>query len=92
MSERGVKKKLVGVVVRKNMLKTAMVAVGRLTKHKTYGKFVRSQMNYMAHDPQDRCKVGDKVKIIETRPISRKKRWQILEIIEGPKGSLEQRK
>ena len=83
MSDRGVRKKLIGVVVGKKMLKTAMVLVSRLTKHNTYGKFVKSQTKYMAHDPQDRCKVGDKVKIVETKPISKMKRWQILEIIES---------
>ena len=83
MSERGVRKKLIGVVVGKNMMKTAMVLVSRLTRHHTYGKYVKRHSKYMAHDPQDRCTVGDKVKIIESRPISRKKRWQILEIIEG---------
>lgn len=83
MTERGVKKKLVGVVISKNMVKTAMVLVSRLAKHKTYGKYVRSQKKYMVHDPKERCNVGDKVRIVEIRPISKMKRWQVLDIIES---------
>ena len=81
MSERGVRKKLIGVVINKNMIKTAVVLVSRLKKHKTYGKYMRSQTKYLVHDPKERCQVGDKVKIIETRPISKRKRWQVLEVI-----------
>lgn len=83
MSERGVRKKLVGVVINKNMIRTAVVLVSRLKKHKTYGKYLRSQIKYLVDDPKDRCQVGDKVKIIETRPISKRKRWQVLEVIES---------
>ena len=83
MSERGVRKKLIGVVINKNMIRTAVVLVSRLTKHKTYGKYMRSQTKYLVHDPKDRCQVGDKVKIIETRPISKMKRWQVFEVIES---------
>lgn len=82
MAERGVRKKLTGIVVSKQTDKTAMVLVSRLKKHKTYGKYMRRHTKYMVHDPQDRCNVGQKVKIIETRPISKKKRWQLLGIIE----------
>ena len=52
-----------------------------MTKHRTYMKYVRRQKKYMAHDPQNRCQVGDVVKIIESRPNSKNKRWQLLEII-----------
>ena len=83
MSKRGVRKKLIGVVINKNMISTAVVLVSRLKKHKTYGKYMRSQIKYLVHDPKDRCQVGDKVKIIETRPISKRKRWQVLEVIES---------
>ena len=82
MAERGVKKILTGVVVKNKMDKTAVVLVNRLKKHMTYKKYVKSQAKYLSHDPQNRCNVGDKVRIIESRPISKKKRWQILEIIE----------
>jgi small subunit ribosomal protein S17 len=82
MRERGVRKKLNGVVIRTAMEKTTVVRVNRLKKHKMYTKFIRSYSQYLVHDPLDKCQVGDKVKIIESRPISKRKRWQLLEIIE----------
>ncbi len=81
MVERGVRKKMTGVVIGNKMDKTAMVLVSRLTRHRTYMKYVRIQKKYMAHDPQNRCQVGDRVKIIESRPISKNKKWQVLDII-----------
>lgn len=83
MTGRGVRKKVIGVVVGSKMDKTAVVLVSQLKKHRTYGKYVKSQTKYMAHDPQNRCQLGDRVKIIETRPLSRRKRWQIMEVIEA---------
>jgi small subunit ribosomal protein S17 len=83
MTQRGVRKKLVGVVVSNRMDKTAAVLVNRLKKHRTYKKYIRSQTRYMVHDPANRCMVGDRVRIIETRPISKKKRWQVLEVLES---------
>lgn len=82
MTERGVKKILTGIVIKNRMDKTAVVLVNRLKKDITYKKYVKSQAKYLSHDPQNRCQVGDKVKIIESRPISKKKRWQILDIVE----------
>lgn len=82
MTQRGVKKKLTGIVVGNKMDKTAAVLVSRLKKHKIYKKYVRRQAKYLVHDPQNICLVGDRVRIIETRPISKKKRWQVLEILE----------
>jgi small subunit ribosomal protein S17 len=82
MSERGIRKKLSGIVVGEKMDKTAMVLVSRLKKHRTYGKYYREQKKYMAHDPNNRCRVGDKVSIIESKPISKHKRWQVIEIHE----------
>jgi small subunit ribosomal protein S17 len=81
-SGRGVRKQLTGVVVGTGMDKTAVVLVNRLTKHPTYKKYVRSRKKYMAHDPENRCHAGDKVRIIESRPISKRKRWQVQDIIE----------
>lgn len=81
-SGRGVRKQLTGVVVGTGMDKTAVVLVNRLTKHSAYKKFIRSRKKYMAHDPESRCNVGDKVRIIESRPISKRKRWQVQGIIE----------
>jgi small subunit ribosomal protein S17 len=82
MSERGVRKKLIGVVIGHKMDKTAVVSVGRLKKHKAYMKYFTVQKKYMVHDPHNQCQVGDKVKIIESRPISKIKKWVILDILE----------
>ena len=88
MTGRGVRKKLIGVVIEDKMDKTAVVKVSRLKKHKTYNKYIRSRTKYMTHDPHNSCKVGDTVKIIESRPISKRKRWQLIEIIQ--KGTAEE--
>ena len=82
MTGRGVRKQLAGVVTSCKMDKTAVVLVSRLKKHKTYKKYFRSQTKYTVHDPHNSCQLGDKVKIIETRPISKRKRWQVISIIE----------
>ncbi len=81
MLERGVQKKLVGTVVGNRMDKSVMVLVERLTKHKIYKKYVKRRSKYMVHDPKNMCDVGDKVRIVETRPISKRKRWRVLDII-----------
>ena len=81
MTERGSRKSLAGTVVSNRMEKTALILVERLTKHRTYGKYIRRRSKYMAHDPQNSCRIGDKVKIVESRPISKRKRWQVAEII-----------
>ena len=81
MTERGAQKSMAGTVVSNKMDKTALVLVERLTKHKTYGKYIRRRSKYMAHDPQNQCRIGDKVRIIESRPISKRKRWQVMEIL-----------
>ena len=78
MAERGLRKKLVGTVVNNQTDKTALVLVERLTKHRTYNKYVRRRKKYMAHDPQNMCQIGDKVKIIESRPLSKRKRWNVI--------------
>ncbi len=81
MAERGLRKSLAGIVVSNKMEKTALVLVERLTKHRTYGKYIRRRSKYMAHDPQNNCRIGDKVRITETRPISKRKRWQVMEVL-----------
>jgi small subunit ribosomal protein S17 len=83
MTQRGVRKRLVGVVVGNRMDKTAAVLGNRLKQHRTYKKYMRSQTKYLVHDPENKCMVGDRVRIIETRPISKKKRWQVLEVVES---------
>lgn len=87
MAERGKKRNLVGTVVSDRAEKTVSVLVERLTKHSVYKKFIRKRSKYLAHDPQNSCAVGDKVRIVETRPISKRKRWSVAEIIE--KGNVE---
>ncbi|MBC8417598.1 MAG: 30S ribosomal protein S17 [Proteobacteria bacterium] len=82
MGERGQRKRLVGTVIGNRMNKTAVVLVERLTKHATYNKYVRRRAKYMAHDAGNICGIGDKVRIIECRPLSKRKRWQIADIIE----------
>jgi small subunit ribosomal protein S17 len=87
MTERGSRKSLAGTVVSNKMEKTALILVERLTKHKIYGKYIRRHSKYMAHDPQNKCRIGDKVRIVESRPISKRKRWQVMEIL--TKGNIE---
>jgi len=87
MTEGGVRKRLIGTVVSDRMDKTALVLVNRLTQHPVYKKYIRKRSKYMAHDPLNRCRVGDKVQIIESRPLSKRKRWQVVGILE--KGNTE---
>lgn len=82
MAERGLRRKLVGTVVSNKMDKTAGVLVERLTQDKSYNKFIRRHAKYMAHDPKNMCQIGDKVRIVESRPLSKRKRWQVIEILE----------
>lgn len=82
MKERGVRKKLTGVVVGSKMDKTAVVLVDRLKKHSTYSKYIKRHSKYLAHDPKNMCQPGDRIRIVESRPISKSKRWQVIEIIE----------
>jgi small subunit ribosomal protein S17 len=82
MAERGLRRKLFGTVISDSMEKTVVVLVERLSKHRVYRKFVRRRAKYMAHDPRGVCRVGDKVQITESRPISRRKRWQVVSVIE----------
>jgi len=76
------KKILEGVVVSDKMDKTVVVKVERVFSHPLFGKTVRKSKKFMAHDEENKCQIGDKVKIIETRPLSRYKRWRVLEIME----------
>ncbi len=71
----------IGTVVGKKMKKTVTVAVERQVRHPLYKKIIKRRKTFLAHDEYEKCKVGDVVKIIETRPISKRKRWRVLEII-----------
>ncbi len=87
MSEqtRGYRKTRVGVVVSDKMDKTIVVAIKTKVKHPLYGKTVNRTNKLKAHDEENQAKVGDKVKIMETRPLSREKRWRLCEIVEVAK-------
>ena len=85
MSERTRRKTFIGKVVSNKMNKTISVAVERRLRHPLYGKLVKRTSKFMAHDEQNACKIGDKVKIMETRPISRNKRWRLVEVVEKVK-------
>jgi small subunit ribosomal protein S17 len=74
-----------GVVTSSKMDKTIVVRAERLVKHPVFHKYIRRYVKYKAHDEQNGCQVGDKVLIIESRPLSREKRWRMLEIVEKAK-------
>jgi len=84
-TERNLRKERVGVVVSNKMDKTIVVAEKRKVKHPIYGKFVNKTTKFHAHDEENTCNVGDLVKIMETRPLSKNKRWRLVEIIERVK-------
>ena len=81
-TKRGQRKRMMGLIVSDKMDKTVTVRVEGKTKHPTYKKYVVRSQKYKAHDADNACKVGDKVLIEETRPLSRDKRWRVKEIIE----------
>jgi small subunit ribosomal protein S17 len=83
--ERGIRKTRVGFVVSDKMDKTVVVAVERLVKHPLYKKYVKQTKKFKAHDEENTCNIGDKVKIMETRPLSKTKRWRVVEIVEKVK-------
>jgi small subunit ribosomal protein S17 len=78
---RGHKKVREGVVVGDRMDKTVVVAVQRLISHPVYKKVVRRTSKFAAHDPENRCRVGDRVRIMETRPLSRRKRFRVVSVL-----------
>jgi len=83
--KRNLRKERTGVVVSNKMEKTIVVAVRRKVKHPIYGKFVNKTTKFVAHDEQNTCNEGDLVKIMETRPLSKRKNWRLVEIIERAK-------
>lgn len=82
MSDRGSRKTQIGVVVSDKMEKTVVVRVERMVKHSVYSKYIRRSVKYKAHDADNSCAVGDRVLIVETRPMSKDKRWKVRQIIE----------
>lgn len=85
MMERNFRKVREGVVVSNKMTKSIVVEVERKFKHPKYGKFLKKSSSFMAHDENQDCHIGDKVKIMETRPLSKNKCWRLIEIIERAK-------
>ena len=85
MEERNLRKERVGQVVSNKMQKTITVAVERKEKHPMYGQFVHKTSKFKAHDENQECGIGDTVRIMETRPLSKDKRWRLVEIIEKAK-------
>ncbi len=84
-TERALRKTRVGMVVSDKMDKTIVVAIEDNVKHSLYGKIVKKTVKFKAHDENNECRVGDKVKIMETRPLSKDKNWRLVEIIEKAK-------
>ncbi len=82
MEERGKRKTLIGVVISDKMDKTVVVMVNRLVLHPVYKKYIRKKKKVKAHDEKNECRIGDKVLLIESRPLSREKRWRVKEILE----------
>ena len=85
MTERNERKTRIGKVVSDKMDKTVVVAVERLVQHPLYKKAVKKTVKFKAHDENNECKVGDTVKVMETRPLSKDKRWRLVEIMEKAK-------
>jgi small subunit ribosomal protein S17 len=79
MKNRGLQKSRIGFVVKDKMDKSVIVEIARTVKHPLYGKYVRKRNRFMAHDEKNECKVGDKVRIAEIRPLSKRKRWRVRE-------------
>lgn len=85
MSDRGIRKTKVGIVVSDKMEKTIVVQIVRKAKHPLYGKTVKITKKYKAHDEENVAKIGDKVEIAEMRPLSKDKRWRLVEVVEAAK-------
>jgi small subunit ribosomal protein S17 len=83
--ERNLRKEKVGLVTSNKMSKSIVVAVERKVKHPKYGKFLNKTTKFVAHDEANTCNIGDTVKIMETRPLSKNKCWRLVEVIERAK-------
>lgn len=85
IGERNLRKTRIGVVTSNKMDKTITVAVERKVKHPIYGKFLKKTTRFHAHDEKNECSIGDLVRIMETRPLSKLKRWRLVEVVEKVK-------
>jgi small subunit ribosomal protein S17 len=84
-TDRGLRKTRIGMVVSNKMNKTILVAVERRVKDPLYQKYIKRTRKFMAHDEKNECDVGDRVRIMETRPLSKRKNWRLVQIIEKRK-------
>ena len=84
-TDRNLRKERIGIVTSNKMMKSIIISEVKRTKHPMYGKFVLKTKKYTAHDEQNECNIGDTVKIMETRPLSKTKNWRLVEIIERAK-------
>lgn len=82
---RNSRKERIGLVVSNKMQSTIVVAVERRLKHPIYGKYLKRTSKFMAHDAENTCNIGDRVRIMETRPLSKRKRWRLVEVLERAK-------
>ena len=85
MSERNMRKTMVGMVKSDKMDKTIVVSIVNSVRHKLYNKIVKRTINLKAHDENNECRIGDRVRIMETRPLSKDKRWRLVNIVEKAK-------
>ena len=85
MEKRNLRKERTGLVVSNKMDKSIVVQIERRYKHPVYGKFVKKTSKFIAHDEQNECNIGDTVRIMETRPLSKNKNWRLVEILERAK-------
>jgi len=85
MEKRNLRKERIGTVTSDKMDKSIVVSVERKVKHPKYGKFVKKTTKFVAHDEKNDCNIGDTVKIMETRPLSKTKNWRLVEIVERAK-------
>ena len=85
MAERNLRKERIGLVTSNKMEKSIVVMVERKEKHPMYGKFMKTSRKFIAHDEKNECNIGDTVRIVETRPMSKTKNWRMAEIVERAK-------
>lgn len=85
MEKRNLRKERTGLVVSNKMEKSIVVQIQRQYRHPVYGKFIRKSNKFVAHDEKNECNIGDTVRIAETRPLSKRKNWRLVEIIERAK-------
>jgi small subunit ribosomal protein S17 len=85
MEKRNLRKERIGIVTSDKMDKSIVVSVERKVKHPKYGKFVKKTTKFVAHDEKNDCNIGDTVRIMETRPLSKTKNWRLVEVVERAK-------